>query len=293
MADGAPGPEPRAAPAPAAPIERVRASPLARRRAAALGVDLGALAAGSGKAGAITREDVERAARGIPEPAPVGRTRSPRAAIASAMARSKREIPHYYLGSSIDVSPALAWLERRNAGAPIKARLLPIALFLKAIARAVREVPALNGFWRDGRFEPASEVDLGVAITLRGGGLVAPVLPAADGLALDALMAALRERVERARRGVLRSSDVAGATLTVSSLGEQGVESVYGVIHPPQVALVGLGAVRERPWVCEGQLCARRLVHATLSGDHRASDGHDGARFLARLDELLQRPEEL
>jgi pyruvate dehydrogenase E2 component (dihydrolipoamide acetyltransferase) len=295
----APEPPPvpaRAGPPPPAlaPGERVRATPLARRTAAELGVDLAALArAGAGEA--ITRADVERAAHGAPAPAvaPAGeRPRSPRAPIASAMARSKREIPHYYLGCHIDVSAALGWLERHNAGRPAGARVLPAALLLKAVALAVRAVPVLNGFWRDDRFEPAAEVNLGVAISLRGGGLVAPALRGANSLGIDELMQALRDLVARARRGVLRSSEVSGATLTVTSLGEQGVETVFGVIHPPQVALVGLGAILERAWARDGWVGAHKVVHATLSGDHRASDGHDGARFLARLDELLQRPED-
>jgi pyruvate dehydrogenase E2 component (dihydrolipoamide acetyltransferase) len=282
--------QPAHAPAgPAAPAARVRASPLARRTAATLGVDLSALAAGGA---AITQRDVEQAAAGAAT-APAQRARPPRSAIAALMARSKREIPHYYLGSSIDVTAALNWLEKRNAGRPVGERVLPAALFLKAVALAARAVPELNGFWRDGGFEAASWVHLGVAISLRGGGLVAPAIESVDTLDLDALMQALRGLVERARRGVLRSSDVAGGTLTVTALGDQGVETVYGVIHPPQVALVGLGAVRERAWVREGALAARRILHASLSADHRASDGHDGARFLTRLAELLEQPEEL
>jgi pyruvate dehydrogenase E2 component (dihydrolipoamide acetyltransferase) len=289
---GAPPSTPAPPPVIAPAAERVRATPRARRAAEQLGVDLAALAVGTGAA-AITAEDVERAAQAGAAPAERAlRPRARRGPIAAAMARSKREIPHYYLGSQIDVSDALAWLEQHNAGRPVAARVLPAALFLKAVARAVRAVPELNGLWRAGGFEPAAEVHLGVPIALRGGGLVAPVLRDADRLTLDELMQALRALVGRARRGVLRSSDVAGATLTVSSLGEQGVETVYGVIHPPQVALVGLGAVRERAWARDGQLALRRIVNATLSADHRASDGHDGARFLARLDELLQRPED-
>jgi pyruvate dehydrogenase E2 component (dihydrolipoamide acetyltransferase) len=296
----APSPAPAAAPPrpaaaqPAPAAERLRVSPLARRTAQKLGVDLAALAS-SAAAGAITHRDVERAAAAPPAAtrAPrAERTRSARAAIAAAMTRSKREIPHYYLSTHVDVTPALDWLERRNAGRPAAERVLPAALFLRAIARAARAVPQLNGFWRDGAFEPAERVNPGVAISLRGGGLIAPAIPDADRLELDALMSALRALVERARRGVLRSSDMLAATLTLSSLGEQGVETVYGVIHPPQVALIGLGAVCERPWVRDGWIAARKIVHVTLSGDHRASDGHDGARFLTHFAERLGTPEE-
>jgi pyruvate dehydrogenase E2 component (dihydrolipoamide acetyltransferase) len=286
-------PKPLAVQRPAPAGERLRATPLARRSAEKLGIDLAALA-GSGAGGAVTQRDVEQAVAAPAAPRPrAERPRSARAAIAAAMARSKREIPHYYLGTHVDVTLALAWLEQRNAGQAAAARILPAALFLKAAALAARAVPELNGFWRDGGFLPAERVNLGIAVSLRGGGIVAPALPDVDRLELDALMQALRALVERARRGVLRSSDMVEATLTVTSLGEQGVETVYGVIHPPQVGLVGLGAVCERAWVRDGWVAARKLVHATLSGDHRASDGHDGARFLTRFGELLQRPEEL
>jgi pyruvate dehydrogenase E2 component (dihydrolipoamide acetyltransferase) len=291
-------PAPRPVAPPLRPLpehQRVRATPRARRRAAELGIDLASLAM-PGAGAAITHDDVERAARARSTqgpPAPSDRARMQRSVIAAAMARSKREIPHYYLGHPVDVTGALGWLEQHNAGRPAAARVLPAALFLKAVALAAREVPELNGFWREGGFQPAAEVRLGVAVSLRGGGLVAPVIPDVDRLGVDAVMQALRALVERARRGVLRSSDVAGATLTVTSLGEQGVETVYGVIHPPQVGLVGLGAVCERAAIRDGELAVRRILHASLSADHRASDGHTGARFLTRFAELLGRPEEL
>jgi pyruvate dehydrogenase E2 component (dihydrolipoamide acetyltransferase) len=136
-------------------------------------------------------------------------------------------------------------------------------------------------------------VHLGVAVSLREGGLITPVIHDADTLKPEELMAALKDLVQRSRRGRLRGSELAGATLTVTNLGEQGVESVFGVIHPPQVALVGFGAVVERPWATGGLLGVRPVVTATLSADHRATDGAIGARCLASIDRLLQRPEEL
>ena len=102
-----------------------------------------------------------------------------------------------------------------------------------------------------------------------------------------------QDLVTRARAGSLRSSEMTDATITVTSLGERGVESVYGIIYPPQLALVGFGAVVERPWVVDGQVAARRVITATLSGDHRATDGHRGARFIDAVARLLQAPEKL
>ncbi|WP_438295508.1 dihydrolipoamide acetyltransferase family protein [Streptomyces sp. HUAS TT7] len=215
-----------------------------------------------------------------------------RRAIADLMARSKREIPHYYLAATIDMATALAWLRGINRARLPGERLLPAALLLKAAAVAACEVPALNGFWQDG-FVAGDGVHLGVAVSLRDGGLLTPVIHDADSLTCEELMGRLKDLAQRARRGRLRGSEVSGATLTVTSLGEQGVESVFGVIYPPQVALVGFGAVVERPWAVDGLLGVRPVVTATLSGDHRASDGATGARYLTTVARLLQKPEEL
>ncbi|MFN0092738.1 MAG: 2-oxo acid dehydrogenase subunit E2, partial [Acidimicrobiales bacterium] len=216
-----------------------------------------------------------------------------RAATAALMARSKREIPHSYLSRDVDLGAALGWMAEQNAGRPAARRLLPAALLLKAAARAARRCPRLNGFWLDDAFQPAEEVNLGVAVALRGGGLVAPALPGADGLSLDELMAALRDLVTRARAGRLRASEVSSPTITVTNLGDAGAGAVFGVISPPQVALIGFGAVRERPWAERGMLTVRPVVTATLSADHRASDGRQGAALLAALDDALQQPEGL
>jgi pyruvate dehydrogenase E2 component (dihydrolipoamide acetyltransferase) len=266
----------------------VRATPLARRLAAERGIDLVSLS-GSGEAGAITRADLARAA-----PASPVRAAGMRGAIAMAMARSKREIPHYYLETAIDFGRARAWLDAANRDLPIEQRLLPAALLLRAVALALRAVPELNGFWVDGSFERSDAIHLGFAVSLRGGsGLLAPVLRDADRQSVGELMAGLRDRVARARAGRLRSSEIGGATCTVTSLGEQGVDKVFGIIHPPQVALVGFGAIREQPWACDGAIAVRPVLTATLSADHRASDGQRGARLLARVRALLERPEEL
>jgi pyruvate dehydrogenase E2 component (dihydrolipoamide acetyltransferase) len=213
--------------------------------------------------------------------------------MAAAMARSKREIPHYYLTLRIDLSRALAWLGAENARRPIAERVLPAALLLRAVALAAREVPEMNGAHVDGSFRPSEAVHLGVGVSLRGGGLVAPTLRDADRKGLDALMRELAELVQRTRAGVLRSSELGDATLTVTNLGELGAESVHGVIYPPQVALVGFGRIAEAPWAAGGMLGVRPVVVATLAADHRASDGHRGSRFLAAIDRLLQEPEKL
>jgi pyruvate dehydrogenase E2 component (dihydrolipoamide acetyltransferase) len=216
-----------------------------------------------------------------------------RRAIANLMARSNREVPHYYVTTDIDMTAALRWLEAANGQRPTTTRLLPAVLLLRAVALTARAEPALNGLWVDDAFVPGAGVHVGVAVSLRTGGLVAPALHDADTMDLDALMEALRDLVQRARAGRLRSSEMADPTITVTNLGDQGVDTVFGLIYPPQVALVGLGTIRERPWAIDGMVGARPVLHATLAGDHRATDGRTGARFLASLDHRLQHPEEL
>ena len=166
-------------------------------------------------------------------------------------------------------------------------------LQLKAVAHALAQVPQLNGFWRDGGFQPGTGAHIGVAIALRQGGLIAPALHDVASKGLDQLMRALSDLVRRARAGSLRSSERSDPTITVTNLGEQGSEAVYGVIYPPQVALVGFGRMVVRPWIEDDRPIAAPLVTASLAADHRASDGHSGARFLTELRERLQQPEEL
>ncbi|KAF0164095.1 MAG: pyruvate dehydrogenase E2 component (dihydrolipoamide acetyltransferase) [Rhodocyclaceae bacterium] len=297
----APAPAPAAAPA--APGRRM-ISPAARKHAEEKGVDLDGIT-GTGPHGAVTLEDVENAAA-APRPAPAvekpaGKTAEQQAAraadmrktIAAAMSRSKREIPHYYVSEDIPLARALAWLQAANAQRPMAERLLPAALLLKAVAMTLKRYPELNGYWRDGGFVPVAAINLGVAISLRQGGLIAPALLNADSKPLTLLMQELTDLVKRTRAGSLRSSEMNEATITVTNLGDQGSNSVFGVITPPQVALVGFGRVAERPWAEAGGLKVLPVVTASLSADHRVSDGHRGALFLLELNELLQHPEDL
>ncbi|MEZ4552508.1 MAG: dihydrolipoamide acetyltransferase family protein [Dehalococcoidia bacterium] len=315
-------PQPAAAEAPSR--ERLRVTPLARVRAEELGVNLAGVR-GTGPDGAITQADVERAGEGEPaaaispseagppaaaieEPsetaaaetgATVGEQTEPRAAtlrraIAAAMSLSNRDIPHYYLSMAVDLSSTLAWLERTNQQRGVAERVLPSALFVRAVALATHEVPEMNGHYLDGQFRAAERAHVGFAVAVPGGGLIAPAILEADRKSLVEVMTALRELVSRARAGTLRSSELASPTITISSLGERGgIDTVYGIVNPPQVALVGVGSIVERPWAEGGMVGARRQVTLSLSGDHRVSDGHRGALFLAAIDRLLRDPERL
>jgi pyruvate dehydrogenase E2 component (dihydrolipoamide acetyltransferase) len=310
----APEPQRAATPAPTesrsdAEPARIRISPAARRLAHDLQVDAATLN-GTGPGGAITREDIlaaaEAATRKGEAPAisaPVSaearesgaedRLQRMRQTIAAAMSRSKREIPHYYLSSTIDLHRATDWLQQTNISRPPAERVLMGTLFLKATALALKQIPELNAVWEGDRVALRSSIHVGVAISLRQGGLVVPALHDTDQLSLNDLMRRLRDLTTRARSGRLRSSELSEGTITVTSMGERGVETVYGIIYPPQVAIVGFGKVVERPWSVDSALISRPVVTVTLAADHRVSDGHRGGLFLNAVDRLLQEPEKL
>ena len=286
-------PPPPVVPAPPMTSTHVRSSPAARKRALELGLDLATLH-GSGPHGAIVLRDVVAPAPPAPTPrrVPEG-TGTGRDAIASAMSRSKREIPHFYLTHTISMKRALAWLDELNRARSIQERILPSALLLRAVALALWDFRELNGFYIEGRFQPSEEVHLATAIALRTGGLVAPAILDADSLPLAELMRELQDLVLRARGGHLKAAELTSATITVTSLGDRGCEAVFPVIVPPQVAIVGLGAILERPWVEGSSVVPHPTIVATLAADHRVSDGHRGGLFLAALDHLLQEPAKL
>jgi pyruvate dehydrogenase E2 component (dihydrolipoamide acetyltransferase) len=286
---------PVAAARPPRPAERVRASPAARQLAEASGIDLGAIS-GTGPGGRITREDVEKAvAIGATSFAPPEDDRNVRMrqAIAAAMSRSARDIPHFHLTREIDLKAALDWLKETNGQRPVANRLLYVVLLIKAVALALREAPDLNAEWQDGRIERRADINVGMAVSLRGGGLVAPALLKADERTVDDLMSGFRDLVQRARSGKLLGSELTGGTITITNLGELGADSVYGIIYPHQVALVGFGRITEQPRVVDGLIGPRQVIVSTLSADHRVVDGHLGSTFLAVLDRLLQEPEKL
>lgn len=292
---------------------RTPVTPLARRLAVELGVDLGDVD-GSGPNGEVTADDVCRtsrsheatvpsraadAARPLPaapqadESTTKDRSAARQRVIAALMERSKREVPHYYLSTTIDLTRTLAWLQERNARRPVAQRLLPSVIMLRAVVKALDAVPEMNGTYEGGVFKQSEMVNLGVAISLREGGLAAPAIQDAANKSINDLMGDLRELVQRSRAGKLRAAEMSNATITVTNLGDQGVESVFGVIYVPQVAIVGLGKVVERPWAERGMVGTRQIVTATLAADHRVSNGHRGALYLAAIDRLLQEPEQL
>jgi pyruvate dehydrogenase E2 component (dihydrolipoamide acetyltransferase) len=275
---------------------RIKVTPVARRLAMALSLDLTPVK-GTGVDGSIRLADVEALASS-PKAAPLAVKRGldlseMRKAIAAAMSRSKREIPHYYLTETVNLHAALTWLERLNAERPPIERILPAVLFLKAAALALHEQPKLNGAFENGVFTAGDSVHVGWAVALRGGGLIAPAIRDADKKSVSELMSAMRDIVERARRGGLRGSELMSPTITVTNLGERGAETVMGIIYPPQVAIVGFGRVVARPWAVEERIEKRPIVTISLAADHRVTDGHIGGLYLAAVARLLQEPEKL
>ncbi len=284
---------------------RIKASPAARAYAREHGIDLAAITPGT-PGGAILRADAERGAAlqtqapATPTPASARRSKhgfdfdKMRHAIAAAMARSKREIPHYYLSTQINLRHATAWLTETNANRQPERRLLMNVLLLKAVAQAVKAYPRFNGFYLNDAFTQAQGIHLGPAISIRGGGLVAPAMHDCDQKSLDEIMTSLRDLVARVRAGSIRSSEMSDPTITVTALGERGVDAVFGVIYPPQVAIVGFGAPHLAPVAhADGGLAVEPVILASLAADHRVTDGHLGARFLSQIAALLQEPEKL
>lgn len=273
--------------------QRRRISPAARKRADELGIELEKVI-GTGPDNAVTIADVEKAGQAAPTTAPrKDKSAEMRRIIAAAMARAKRDIPHYYLAEDIALTQAIEWLTSNNASRTIHERLLMAPLYLKAVALALGQFSELNGFWKDQGFVAGSGIHVGVAISLRQGGLIAPAIHDVDKKDLDTLMRELADLVKRTRAGSLKSSELADPTITITNLGDQGVETVFGVIYPPQVALVGFGRVRSRPWVIEQRLQIAPVVTTSLSADHRVSDGHRGGLFLTAVRDFLQTPEKL
>lgn len=282
--------------APTQTLLTFKASPLAKRIAKELGIDLSSIK-GTGEEGAIIKVDVENAARQIkaikpPVQKTVATQETIRMAVAAAMTKSNKEIPHYYLETKVDMNRALTWLVEANKQRSVKQRLLPVVLFIKAVAKALTDVPQLNAYWEDG-LQLKEQINIGFVISLRTGGILIPAIHDVDNKTLDEIMEWINETIPRVRAMNLRSSDITATTITLTSLAGGSAETVFGIIYPPQVAIVGIGSVTEQPWAENGMLDVRPVVKVTLSADHRATDGQMGSRFLIAMKNYLQKPEEL
>ncbi len=315
-------------PSPSPSPSRVRASPLARRLAEEMRIDLARLQ-GTGPGGRITRDDVLAAAPSpaaprpslVPSPeSPVPHpsdqrpeTRDPalspmRQAIGRRMAQAKREIPHFYVSMDVDMGAAMALREQINAQlttyvpspspspapstlhpAPSQDRVSVNDLLLKACAMALTHHPQINAAWIEDRFQPNAGVTIGLAVALDEG-LIAPGIPDADHKTLVELARASRDLVERARGGVLKPQEYAGVTFSVSNLGMYGVDSFIAIVTPPQAAVLSVGRVLPRPVVRDGQIAVAQMMNMTVAADHRITDGAQVALFMGEVRDLLEHP---
>ncbi|MFN8112040.1 MAG: dihydrolipoamide acetyltransferase family protein [Solirubrobacterales bacterium] len=308
-----------AAPAAAAPParepgERIKASPLARRIAAERDVDLAALS-GSGPGGRIVKADVEGAGGQAvpPEPAPTAATAAPPPAtaerpetargsiaaveltrlqqtVARRMAESKATAPHFYLTADIDMTRSVEARARIKAAAR-EGEVVPSFndMVVKACAIALREFPRANGAYRDGGVEEYSRVNIGIAVAAQDA-LVVPTVFDADAKGLREIAAESRRLAERVREGTITPPELSGGTFTVSNLGMFGITSFSAVINPPQAAILAVGSIDEVPVVRDGEIVPGHRMSVNLACDHRILYGADGARFLARVRDLLEEP---
>lgn len=283
---------------PAVAAAEIKASPLAKRLAAENKLNLSDIK-GTGEGGVITRDDVEKAlAAGTSQymessnKSPLTPAENIRMAVAAAMSKSNREIPHYYLEKKIDITNMTRWLQTTNATRPVQERLLPAAIFLKATAKALQSVPDLNAVWQDG-LQRKTAIHIGLVVSLKGGGIIVPAIHDTNKKSMDEIMASLNDIIPRARALKLRSSELSDSTITMTNLGEGGADKVLGIIYPPQVAIIGIGAPFNEIIYNGSTQEERTFVYITLAGDHRATDGLTGSKYLQILNQLLQQPETL
>ena len=269
----------------------VRALPTARRLASKAGVDLSTIV-GSGRGGVITEEDVHQAiAEGAVEPA--AKHRLPltprRRLIAARMAQSKQDIPHFYVTAEIDVTETERLRKQLNRDEKGATPISPSDLILRAVGMALGDFPMLNATYGDGGILTSDEVNIGIAVDTEEG-VVVPVLRGANTKSLHQVAQERAGLAQGAREGGLTSSQLSGATFTISNLGMYGVESFAAIINPPEVGILAVGSIVQQPTVLDDQIAIRSKVKVNLSVDHRVVDGALAARFLGRLRELLENP---
>jgi pyruvate dehydrogenase E2 component (dihydrolipoamide acetyltransferase) len=278
----------------------VNASPVVRKIASEQSLDL-SMIKGSGFNNAVVLRDIELL---IKEPNSKQasylkdiKLAKMRSAIASIMSQSNKDIPHFYMSLEVSIDNAQRWLEQTNHDMAPQAHIILIALLLKAVAITLKTYPELNGFYLNDRFEQAKDINIANVISLRTGGVVVPLIANIDQLTVFETMKALRDITIRSRSvksgGRLRNSELSGATITITNMGERGADCVFGIIHPPQVAIIGFGKVKKIAQVCGDKINIGEQLTICLSADHRVIDGILAAKFLNRLAKILQKPEQL
>jgi pyruvate dehydrogenase E2 component (dihydrolipoamide acetyltransferase) len=307
-------PPARLAPTPNGGGGELRASPIARRMAADAGLDLRPLAGrGSGPDGRIVKVDVERlaaegvsaraaaapptTARSAPPPAPVPgawegveglKPTGMQRAVARRMTESKQNVPHFYLQSEVDMTRAIELRREINRSLGEGGTKVSINdLIIRACAVSLIEHPQFHRSWLGDRIVHHEHAHVGIAVALEDG-LIVPVLRDADRMTLTEIAAATKDIVARARSGKVRQHEIEGGTFTVSNLGMFGVTSFEAIINPPEPGILAVGRTIERPVIHDGQVVGRPIMAVTLSVDHRAASGADGARLLQSIVRRLE-----
>ncbi|MCA9830569.1 MAG: dihydrolipoamide acetyltransferase family protein [Dehalococcoidia bacterium] len=300
----------------AAPIEgsRVRISPVARRIAADAGIEPSAIT-GTGPDGRVLRRDVEaaiasqapapeRAPAAVPAPQPApstGPAAAPfelvpftrmRQAIARRMSQSKQQQPHYYITLDIDMTAASAFRAQVNSQAAEDQRVSFNDLVVKACAIALGRHPRFNAEFTDDGIRVYRQINLAIGVALDDG-LIAPAIIDVGSKSLGAIAREARDVANRARSGNLTAEEYSASTFTITNLGAFGVETLIGIINPPQSAILGVGSIMPQPVVVDGEVVVRQVMKIALSADHRVTDGAEGARFVKEIQSLLENPASL
>ena len=274
---------------------RIPASPIARRLAREHGIDLATIN-GTGPGGRIIEADITAA---IAQPAPSQPAPEPaatradlsrmRQTIANVTSASKREAPHFYVASDIDMTAAMSLRREINDELPPAARVSVNDLIVKASALAIGKHPKFNSFYRGDHLQMNPSVNIGIAIALESG-LIIPGIPQCENKTLTQIAAASRDLIDRANHGALQAEEYAGTTYSVSNLGMFDIDSFTAIIFPPHAAILAVGAVKEQPIARNGQLAIAQIMKTTLSVDHRVADGAEAAQFLTEIKRLLEKP---
>lgn len=303
---------------------RIRISPVARKIALEAGIDVRALK-GSGPDGRILRRDVEAAiaarqagagteptreeavpaamhapasarppaARPVaPAPAAAGErveVGKIRRAIAHRMTLSKQTQPHYYLTLDIDMTDALAFRAQLNAGLPEGQKVTINDLIVKACALALERHPKFNAAYTEDGLQMHERINICIGIALDEG-LIAPAVLDCQAKSLGRIAQETKDLIERARAGRLTAAEYGEGTFTITNLGAYGVETLIGIINPPQAAILGVGSVMPKPVVRDGEVVVRQVMKVALSADHRVTDGAEGARFITEIRAILEQP---
>jgi pyruvate dehydrogenase E2 component (dihydrolipoamide acetyltransferase) len=287
----------------AATTTEVKASPLAKRLAAEMGVDLESLK-GSGPEGRIVKEDVLAAAPGKPasgqrRPQPIvaagpDETIEPnrmQATIARRMVEAKSTIPEFQVTVEARVDLAVSMRQQLKDSVPGAEKVTMTDFLVRACALALRKFPEVNSSWVDGRFQRKRAINVGLAVApAEGMGLLVPVVHDADQKDLVQISIESRQVIERARSGRPHEGDLSGATFSISNLGMYGVDEFVAIINPPESAILAVGAIKDVPVVADGRIVPGKVMRMTLSVDHRVFYGATAAQFMAEVKRLIENP---